>query len=234
MKKLLKYQLMNYRGGEVKVLLGILPLATLLGWLSHHLFDVSAGTILQLGSFFFFWFVLGSTAMYFRQYLSPSIMFVSVPLMIPLPHLWSILAGLLASLPAWAAYAACYLTLTIAFRHQPGLQFFDGWQWLMLTGLYILAQSIFACQLAAGGALKDRLVLPKKLRFLRKLAWWGTNDLSIFHSVFWAMIVIAPLHSMVFNEYIVFPRSLLALVVYASSGVLLYTASYLLEKYSNF
>jgi len=233
MKKLLKYQLMNYRGWEMKVLLGILPLATLLGWLSHHLFDVSAGTILQLSSLFLY-AAIGYTAMYFRQYLSPSLMFESLPLMIPLPHLWSILAGLLASLPAWAAYAACYLTLTIAFRHQPGLQFFDGWQWLMLTGLYILTQSIFVCQLAAGGALRDRLVLPKKLRFLRKLAWWGTNDVSIFFSVFWVVIVIVPLHSMVFNEYIVFPRSVLALVVYASSAVLLYTASFLLEKYSNF
>jgi len=39
---------------------------------------------------------------------------------------------------------------------------------------------------------------------------------------------------MVFNEYIVFPRSVLALIVYASGAILAYSASYLLEKYSNF
>lgn len=233
MKRLLKYQLMNYRGWELKVLLGILPLATLLGWLSHHFFDVSAGTILHLSSLFLY-AVLGYTAMHFRQYISSGLMFEPLPLMIPLPHLWSILAGVLASLPVWAAYAACYLALTIAFRHQPGLQFFDGWQWLMLTGLFILAQAIFVCQLAAGSALKGRLVCPNKLRFLRKLAWWHTNDASIFHSAFWVMIVIVPLHTMVFNEHIAISRSLLALIVYALSAVLLYTASCLLEKYSNY
>jgi len=233
MKKLLKYQLMNYSGLELKVLLGLLPLGTILGWLSHNFFDVSAGAILQLSSLFLF-AVLGYTAMHFRQYISFGLKFEPLPLMIPLPHLWSIVAGVLASLPVWVAYIACYLALTIAFRHQPGLQLFDGWQWLMLTGLYILAQLIFVCQLAAGGALKDRLVLPKKLRFLRKLAWWHTNDVSIFHSVFWVMIIIVPLHSMVFNQNIAISRSLLLSIVYASSAVFLYTASCLFEKYSNY
>jgi len=230
MKKLLKYQLMHYRSLEMKVILCLPLLVTLLGWLSHHLFGIPAGGILSVIA------ILGilsaATIAHYTQYLHP--MEGSLPLLIPIPHLWSLFAGLLASLPVWGAYAACYLALTIAFRHQPGLQFFDGWQWLMLTGLYILAQAIFVCQLAAGSALKDRLVCPNKLRFLRKLAWWHTNDASIFHSVFWVMIVIVPLHTMVFNEHIAISRSLLALIVYASSAVLLYTASYLLEKYSNY
>jgi len=234
MKKLLKYQLIQYRSLEMKVILGIMPMLTLLGWLSHHLFGVSAGTILQLSSLLLFYGVLSISASHYRHYIPAFSTWERLPLLIPLPQLWSLLSILLASLPVWATYAACYLALTIAFRHQPGLQFFDGWQWLMLTGLYILAQSTFVCQLAAGSALKDRLILPKKLRFLRKLAWWRADDSSVMFSIFWVMIVIVPLHSMVFTEYIAISLSLLALIVYASSAVLLYSAACLLEKYSNY
>ena len=235
MKKLLKYQLIQYRSLEMKVILGIMPMLTLLGWLSHHLFGVSAGTILQLSSLLLFYGVLSISASHYRHYIPSSFStWERLPLLIPLPQLWSLLSILLASLPVWAAYAACYLALTIAFRHQPGLQFFDGWQWLMLTGLYILAQSTFVCQLAAGSALKDRLIWPQKLGFLRKIAWWRADDSSAMFSIFWVISIIVPMHSMMFNEYTTFPRSLLALIVYASSAVLLYTASYLLEKYSNY
>jgi len=234
MKKLLKYQLIQYRSLEMKVILGIMPMLTLLGWFSHHLFGVSADMILQLSSLLFFYGVLSISAIHYRHYIPTFSTWERLPLLIPLPHLWSLLSILLASLSVWATYAACYLALTFTFRHQPGLQFFDGSQWLMLTGLYILAQSIFVCLLVASGALKDRVLWPKKLGFLRKIAWWRAADSSAMFSIFWVMIVIVPLHSMVFTGYIAISGSLLALIVYASSAVLLYTASYLLEEYSNY
>jgi len=240
MKRLLKYQLMYYRSPEMKVLLGILLSLTLLGWLSHHFFDVSAVTILTIILVFYVGILSAASVGHYSQYLHSNPMEGYLPLLIPIPHLWSLLAGLLASLPAGTAVAVSYFALILAFRHQPGIQLFDGWQWLMLAGMYILAQSIFVCILAAYGALKGRLVLTKKLGFLRKVAWWGADKTSssLIHSIFMpyfgVIILIVPLYYVVFNEYITYPRFLLALIVYALSAVLLYTASYLLEKYSNY
>lgn len=155
--------------------------------------------------------------------------------LIPLPYFWSLLASLLASLPGGAAVAACYFMLFLVFRHQPGIYLFDGWQWLMLTGIYILAQSTFVCQLAVGGVLKDRLLWPKKLSFLRKLVWWGADSTSTMYAMFWVVLVISPLYYYtMFTDYIPISRALLALSVYASSAVLFYVASCLFEKYSNY
>jgi len=234
MRKLLKYQLMNYRGLDMKVFLGILLFVTLLGWLSHQLFNVTAGMILTIIAIFYVGVLSGGICIHYTSYIHLNTKVGSLPLLIPLPHLWSLLAALLASLAAGAATATSYFALLLAFRQQPGIQWLDGWQWLMLAGMYILAQSIYVCQLAVAGTLKGRLVLPKKLRFLRKLAWWITNETSVMNSAFWVAVVIIPLHSRVFQEHIAVSRSLLALIVFASSALLLYAAACLLEKYSNY
>ncbi|MBT9173278.1 MAG: hypothetical protein DDT21_01672 [Syntrophomonadaceae bacterium] len=238
MKKLLKYQLMHYRSIEMKVFLVLPLLVALLGWLSHHLLGVPAGGILIVIAILYAGIL--SAVAHYTQYLYSNPMEGSLPLLIPIPYLWSLFAGLLASLPAGGAVAASYFALTLAFRQQPGIQLLDGWQWLMLTGIYILAQSAFVCLLAAYGALKGRLVLPKKLGVLSRIARWGEDEtvsslmFSTFISLYGAFIVIIPLIVMMFNEHIAISRALLALIVYASSSVLLYTASYLLEKYSNY
>jgi hypothetical protein len=240
MKKLLKYQLMYYRSLEMKVILCLSLLVTLLGWLSHHLFGIPAGGILSVIAILYTGILSGTTVAHYTQYLHSNPMEGFLPLLIPMPHLWSLFAGLLASLPAGAAVAAGYFALTFAFRQQPGILLLDGWQWLMLSGMYILAQSNFVCLLAACGALKGRLVLPNKLGFLSRIAWWGKDETSsslmssMFIPYIGVVIVILPLRYMVFSEYIAFPLFLPALIVYASSAVLLYIAACLLEKYSNY
>lgn len=217
----------------MQLTLGYVLFMTFLGWLTLRSIDVSADTTMLL-SLPILVGVPAISVMHYRHYIP--VFSTREPLfhLIPLPHIWSLLACLLASLPAGAVVAACYFTLFLAFRNQPGIYLFDGWQWLMLIGIYILAQLTFVCQLAIGGALRDRLVWPNKLRFLRKLAWWSADTATAMYSMFVVVIVISPLYYMTFTDYIAISRVLLALFVYAASAVLLYSTSSLLEKYSNY
>lgn len=240
MSRLLKYEMMFYRETGL-VLVGFLFLVTLLGWLIHLVFAISAGIILIVcWVFYILVLCIAPPIIDFPLYhKKPELPVTSLILLVPVPVFWSLLARLLASLPIFAVTAACHTLLSIAFRHHPGINPYDGWQWLILMGLYIFGQLSFVTGFSASSALKDRLALPKSLRFLRKLFWWPKDELSFFSPMNFLFLIIYVaiaqylLQIIFYSEYLPLSHLTLAFMVYPFSIILLYTASYLLEKYSN-
>ncbi|MBS4008357.1 MAG: hypothetical protein KGZ45_08030 [Clostridium sp.] len=238
MRKLLKLQLMQYRSPAVQVMFGLLVAATFLGWLSHSLFNAPAHIVLLAMRTILQVIFLGSvSAMQYIPHVTA--LFISwqehtLPLHIPMPQLWSLLARLLASLPVGAAAAASYLVLAYAFRQEPYVVLPGGQQWLLYASYYLLGISGFVNMLAVHQLLKDRLALPRGLRFLSRLSNWRVTDnttVNITVPVFYYVLIIGAAVFFFGRDNLPLSRPVMALIICAFSVVITYVNSYLLEKY---